>query len=83
MGEWILAFFGNSIALLTFFSIFASGMVFTLFSLFFGGDADSGDGDFDGNHDGDVGHHDGDAHGPGLFSIRGISILLGGFGGEE
>jgi membrane protein implicated in regulation of membrane protease activity len=87
MGEWILSLFGESIALLTFFSIFAAGMTFTVFNLLFGGDADGGDldgdvgdadgGDFDGDHDGDGG----DGHGPGLLSIRGISFLLTGFGG--
>jgi len=78
MGEWILSFFGNSIALLTFFSIFAAGMTFTMFNLLFGGDADHGDvhGDFDGDHDADGG-----GEGPGLLSIRGISFLLTGFGG--
>jgi membrane protein implicated in regulation of membrane protease activity len=85
MGEWILAFFGNSIALLTFFSIFAAGMVFTVFQLMFGGDADHGDahGDFGGDDGGDFhGDHDGgDGHGPGLLSIRGVSFLLTGFGG--
>ena len=49
MGEWILALFGESIALLTFFSIFAAGMTFTVFNLLFGGDAEGGD------LDGDVG----------------------------
>jgi len=68
MGEWVLSFFGDSIALLTFFSIFAAGMTFTVFNLMFGGDAD---------HDGDGG----DAHGPGLLSIQGVSFLLTGFGG--
>ena len=90
MGEWILAFFGNSIALLTFFSIFAAGMTFTTFNLLFGGDADHGDvhGDFHGGLDGDAhgdfhGDHDADGGGtgPGLLSIRGISFLLTGFGG--
>ena len=90
MGEWILSFFGNSIALLTFFSLFAAGMTFTMFNLLFGGDADHGDvhgefhGDFDGDAHGDLGgDHDADggAHGPGLLSIRGISFLLTGFGG--
>jgi len=90
MGEWILSFFGDSIALLTFFSIFAAGMTFTVFNLLFGGDADH-DGGFDhggdvgGDHDGDLGGgHDADGsdgHGPGLLSIRGISFLLTGFGG--
>jgi hypothetical protein len=84
MGEWILALFGESIALLTFFSIFAAGMTFTVFTLLFGGDAD--DGDIGGDHDGDFGgDHDADggdaAHGPGLLSIKGVSFLLTGFGG--
>lgn len=74
-----------SVALITFFSIFAAGMVFTLFSLIFGGlgDADHG-GDFGGDH-GDTGGHDvsteeGDVS-IGLLSVRGISLLLTGFGG--
>ena len=76
MGDWLLHFFGDSIALLTFFSIFAAGMTFTVFNLLFGGDADH-DGDFGGDHDGDGS----DGHGPGLLSIRGVSFLLTGFGG--
>ena len=78
MGAWILSLFGDSIALLTFFSIFAAGMTFTVFNLLFGGDADHDagfdhggdfdhDGDFGGDHDADGG--DGDGHGPGLFSM--------------
>jgi membrane protein implicated in regulation of membrane protease activity len=89
MGEWILSLFGNSIALLTFFSIFAAGMTFTVFQLLFGGDHDADHGDFHGelggDHDGDLdGDHDadgGDGHGPGLLSIRGATFLLTGFGG--
>ena len=89
IGAWIIAMFGNSMELLIFFSLFAAGMVFTLFGLIFGGDAEHGDfdgdlqadvgadhGDFDGDHDAD-----GDGHGPGLLSIRGVSFLLTGFGG--
>ena len=37
MIDWILSMFQGSMALLTFFSIFAAGMVFTLMSLVFGG----------------------------------------------
>jgi hypothetical protein len=78
MGDWLLHFFGDSIALLTFFSIFAAGMTFTVFNLLFGGDAgDDGGFDHGGDHDADGG----DAHGPGLLSIRGVSFLLTGFGG--
>jgi len=73
MGEWILSFFGNSIALLTFFSLFAAGMTFTVFQLLFGGDHD---GEVGGDHDADGG-----VHGPGLLSIRGATFLLTGFGG--
>ena len=84
MGEWILAFFGNSIAQLTFFSIFAAGLTITLFQLVFGGDADhdihsdvGGDhGDFHADHDAH-----GSAQGPGLFSVRGGVYLVTGFGG--
>jgi hypothetical protein len=78
MGDWLLHFFGDSIALLTFFSIFAAGMTFTVFNLLFGGDADH-DGGFE--HGGDHDADGGDAHGPGLLSIRGVSFLLTGFGG--
>ena len=92
MTGWIMTLFGDSLALLTFFSIFAGGMVYTLFSIAFGGDADH---DFEIDHDihVDVGHgdvgHDGvaagddvhDVHAPGVFSIRGIALLMTGFGG--
>ena len=90
IGAWIISLFGKSIELLIFFSLFAAGMVFTLFGLIFGGDTDHGD--FDGGDlHADVGADHGDIHGdpdadadgpgPGLLSIRGISFLLTGFGG--
>ena len=62
---------------LTFLAICAAGLVFCVFSLLFGGDAD---GDADGGsadgHDGSDGHD----HGPGVLSLRGISLLANGFG---
>ena len=62
---------------LTFLAICAAGLVFCVFSLLFGGDAD---GDADGGsgdgHDGSDGHE----HGPGVLSLRGISLLAIGFG---
>lgn len=85
MAKFVLSLFEGSLAQITFFSIFLAGMVFTLFSLIFGGDADSDfdadEGDFD--HDADHGgaHGAGDAHGPGMLSIRGASLIMVGFGG--
>lgn len=61
-------------ALASFFSIFAAGMIFTLFSLVFGGDHDHGDVGHDAHGD-----HGGD-QGPNIFSIRGISLMATGFG---
>lgn len=93
MNNFIMSFFEESLALITFFSIFCAGMVFTLFSLIFGGDADHSDvGDFDADHGdidhdhdfghGDLEHDDASAsHGPSFFSIRGVSIMAVGFGG--
>ena len=81
MGEWILSFFGASIALLTFISIFAAGMTFTVFNLLFGGDADSdmdgdvgGDhgGDFDADHDADGGHD----HFYGKYTLDGDALTV-------
>lgn len=82
-----MGFFRNSISLLSFASIFAAGMVFTVFTLVFGGDHDGGGdhGDFGGDHDGggDHGgdHDDGGQGPPNIFSIRGLSLLAVGFGG--
>ncbi|OGY88619.1 MAG: hypothetical protein A3B30_03595 [Candidatus Komeilibacteria bacterium RIFCSPLOWO2_01_FULL_52_15] len=85
MGTWLGYLFGDSLALLVFFSIFSAGMVFTLFSLIFGGDHDGADhgGDMHaGDHAGDQhGDSDSEQQGPGMFSVRGISILATGFGG--
>lgn len=78
MGNFVLSLFEGSLAQITFFSIFLAGMVFTLFSLIFGGDGES-DFDHDADHGGDHGA-DG-AHGPGMFSIRGASLMMVGFGG--
>lgn len=78
MWEAFREFCRNSIALMSFFSIFAGGMVFTMFSLVFGGH-DHSDVGHDLGHD--VGHDgDNDSQGPGVFSVRGISLLAVGFG---
>ena len=77
MGNFVLSLFEGSLAQITFFSIFLAGMVFTLFSLIFGGDGES-DFDHDADHGGDHGA-DG-AHGPGMLSIRGASLMMVGFG---
>lgn len=79
MAERILGFFRDSITLMSFFSIFLAGMIVTLFSLIFGGDHDHGG---DAGHDvhGDSGDSDGEHQGPGMFSLRGISLLATGFG---
>ena len=63
---------------LTFIAICAAGLVFVIFSLLFGGDdGDVGaDGDAADGHDGSDGHD----HGPGVLSLRGISLLAIGFG---
>ena len=76
MLEGVKELFRNSTALMSFFSIFAAGMIFTLFSLVLGGDHDHG-GEFHGDAEhGEAGH----GHGPGLLSIRGISLMATGFG---
>lgn len=61
---------------LIFLSLCISGSMVSGFSLFFGGE---GDGDFDAH---DVGHDgdDHDGHGPGLFSVKGLALLVTGFG---
>lgn len=63
---------------LTFLAICVAGLVFVVFSLVFGGDGDGVDGDGDGvdGHDGFDGHD----HGPGVLSLRGVSLLAIGFG---
>ena len=77
MFETISEFFRNSLGLMIFFAIFAFGMIFTLFSLIFGGEHDGGD---HGDIHGDA-HGDGDDNqAPGFFSIRGISLFATGFG---
>jgi len=90
MANFVLSLFEDSLAQITFFSIFLAGMVFTLVSLLFGGDADSdfdadhGDFDHDVDHGHGVGHGDSggaDSHGPGFLSIRGASLMMVGFGG--
>ncbi len=80
MLEGLREFFRNSVALLSFFSIFSAGMIIVLFSLVFGG---HDHGDF--GH-GDIGHdaqgdHGGESQpGPGVFSLKGIALLAVGFG---
>jgi len=84
MSGWIMSLFGGSLALLVYASLFVSGLMFFLFSVLVGGDADS-DIDVDG-HDGDLDHgHDGDGdhegHGPSVLSVRGIFLMMTGYGG--
>src|SRR5438874_460773 len=57
--------FRSSASLMTFFSIFAAGMIFTLFSLLFGGHEH---GDLHGEP-GHEGADQADGHGPGMFSL--------------
>ncbi len=88
MGTWVMALFGDSLALVVFFSIFLGGLTFSVFSLLFGGDADHDldvadhDAHFDADHSaeatGDDAH---DVHAPGVLSVRGISLMMVGFGG--
>lgn len=76
MFEKVGEFFRQSAAMMTFLSIFGAGLVFSMFSLLFGGDHDH---DVGHDHGGD--HDDGDHGGPNIFSIRGLSLLATGFGG--
>ncbi|MDO8676148.1 MAG: NfeD family protein [Candidatus Azambacteria bacterium] len=65
---------------LTFLAICVAGAIICGASLVFGGD----DGDLDMGHHVEIGHgHDSDGHdqGPGMLSIRGLSLLATGFGG--
>jgi hypothetical protein len=79
MINWIFNLFVGSPASLIFFGVFLFGFAITLTSLAFGV-GDDHDGDFHVDHD--VGHDFGDDHhGPGIFSIRGMSLLAIGFGG--
>lgn len=86
MLQWIGSYFSGVPAQLVFFSVFLFGFIITAASMLFGhdGDADHGGdfhiGDHDIGHDADHGG-DQDHHGPGLFSVRGISLLAIGFGG--
>lgn len=79
MFETLKSSLEGSAALLTFFSIFSAGLVFTIFSLIFGGDHDGGDvhGEM---HDGGGESGDDDGQGPGMLSLRGISLMATGFG---
>ena len=70
----ILESLKGSTAEIIFLSICLSGAVISGFSLLFGGHGDDVDhGEAGGDHDGD--------HGPGLLSIRGLSLFATGFGG--
>lgn len=73
---WLPNFLTGAPAGIVFFSIFLFGAFISTTSLMFGHDGDT---DHDMDHgDGD---HGGEHHGPGIFSIRGISLLTTGFGG--
>lgn len=80
MFEWVSSMFQGALAELVFLAICVVGMIFSGFSIFFGGDHDGADhGDMDG-HDAD---HGGDHHaddGPKLFSVRGLMLFGTGFG---
>lgn len=76
MWENISDAFRASTAFMTFLTIFGVGLGITLLSLVFGGDHDHGDMGHADGHDGDDGNQ-----GPGLFSIRGLSLFATGFGG--
>jgi membrane-bound ClpP family serine protease len=62
--------------MLVFAVIFGIGFAVLILSLIFGGD---GDVDYDAHLDG-VGSVDGDTHGPNIFSVKMIALLLVGFG---
>ena len=88
MGTWVMALFGDSLALVVFFSIFLGGLTFSVFSLLFGGDADHDldvadhDAHFDADHGAEATGDDvHDVHAPGVLSVRGISLMMVGFGG--
>ena len=88
MGTWVMALFGDSLALVVFFSIFLGGLTFSVFSLLFGGDADHDldvadhDAHFDADHSAEATGDDvHDVHAPGVLSVRGISLMMVGFGG--
>lgn len=74
------AFITSAMTELTFLGICIAGLIVCGASLIFGGH----DSDFDGDHDVDLsGHgHDGHDHeqGPGMLSVRGLSLLAVGFG---
>ncbi len=81
MSSWIMAFFGDSLALLIYASIFLAGSTFSFISLVFGGDADH-DADVDVSaDDADVGDDVHDVHAPGVVSVGGLFLMLTGFGG--
>ena len=60
---------------MVFLSIFIGGVLFSVISMFMGGDHGADHGEF---HDGDS-HHE--ASGPSLLSIRGAALFFTGFGG--
>lgn len=72
------AFITSAMTELTFLGICIAGLIVCGASLIFGGH----DGDFDGDHGGDLFGHDGHGHeqGPGMLSMRGLSLLAVGFG---
>ena len=94
MFQWLARTIASTTTTVTFFTIFLVGVVFSAFSLVFGGHGDNADHDagssdigHDADHAGDghgSGHHDGDSGGffsVGMFSVRGIALLSTGFGG--
>ncbi len=86
--DWLWSAIASTTALISFFTIFLMGLLFSVFSLIFGGHGDT-DHDFghDVGHDGHGdGHHDGDTglssfFAVGMLSVRGMALLSTGFGG--
>lgn len=72
----VYTFIANAMTELTFLAICVAGLIVCGFSLIFGGH------DTDANTDGvEMGDgNNGDGHGPGMLSVRGLSLLAVGFG---
>lgn len=86
MLDWFWSSLASTSAFITFFTIFLMGLLFSVFSLIFGGHGDHDLG-HDVGHDGHGdSHHDGDTgltsfFAVGMLSVRGMALLATGFGG--
>lgn len=76
MIDWLMNLARGSTAEVLFLSICVLGGVISAASLIFGGDSDGDVDEVDFGDDADV-----DGDGPGLLSVRGLSLLATGFGG--